>query len=107
MSWYKGSAGKFTVTTTETFDEMVVLLVRSGINEVSAKFAYPIRDGFTELVKDGDNYAAIMTEEQTRSAKAGPHNVEVKLFKADGTRPIGIAKLKDLEFSEVGKIDES
>lgn len=107
MSWYDGSAGKFTVTTTETFDEMIVMIVHNSYRTVAAKFAYPARVGYTELTQSGNEYSAIMTETETRAARQGAYNVEVKLFLADNTRPVGVATLNILQDSEVGKIDAS
>ena len=102
MTWYKGSAGTFTVTTTEAFQEMIVLVISSR-GDIAAKFAYPARVGHTELTKSGDDYSAIMTEAETLAANEGVYDVEVKLFFADGTRPVGKARISNLNNSTVGK----
>ena len=86
---------------------MIVLIIHRTQRGIAAQFAYPARTGYTTLTKADNDYYAIMTEEETLAARSGPHNVEVKLFMADDTRPIGIAEMEDLDSSQVGKIEES
>jgi hypothetical protein len=106
MSWYKGSGGTFTITITDTFQQVVALVVGRGSRKVAAKFAYPARTGYTTLAKSGDDYSAAMTETETLAANAELHDVEVKMFIDDNERPVGKGELEILEISEAGKVEK-
>lgn len=81
-----GKSQTLKVTLTQpNITKLVAVFGFKNVDETLLKFHEPPRDDYQQMVKDGDNYTMVLTEEATAHARSGLLVLDVKGWFADNS----------------------
>jgi hypothetical protein len=97
MPILEDSRGPFTLTVDEEIDQLVAHLVAKRTGIIVGKFAYPVRDGYELLTKDGLVFTGVITDELAASIANEVLRIDLAAFvgstlKANGQADIEIVR---------------